>query len=117
MIQLKKKHNRIEISLASYRLGGDLCVFITGGDSPHLGAVTAASQSREPRTVAFDTHKENYVTEMAAELLRKSFSGNFVVCCGIHLDNIEKQEIDDIMQLSEMLIKELCGRLKNENGE
>ena len=48
------------------RLGDDLCVFITGGDTPHLGALTAASPTTPPKSIVFDTHKEYYVTEMAA---------------------------------------------------
>jgi hypothetical protein len=116
MIQLSGKTGRIEINLTAYGMGGDLCVLISGGDTPHLGALTAASQSMGPKTIAFDTHKEYHVTEMAADRLHRAFDGNFVVCCGIHLDNIEKREIADVMELSEKLVLELCARLKNESG-
>ena len=116
MIQLRAAHDRIEISLMAYKMGNDLCVLITGGDTPHLGALTAASPSTEPETIAFDTHKEYYVTEMAAGRLRTAFKGNVVVCCGIHLDNIKKREIAAVLELSETLILELCVRLTNESG-
>ncbi len=117
MIQLSKKHNRIAINLTAYPMGEDLCVLITGGDTPHLGAFTAASRSMAPTTIAFDTHKEYHVTEMAAKHLREIYDGNFVVCCGIHLDNIEEQEISDVMEMTEQLVVHLCGCLKSESGE
>jgi hypothetical protein len=112
MIQLKKKHGRIEIEIAAYPMGRDLCVLITGGDTPHLGALTAASPETAPETIAFRDHKEFHVTEMAAERLRTAYGGNIAVCCGIHLDNIERQEIADVMTLTENLVGELCVRLR-----
>ena len=117
MIQLVEKRGRIKITLSAYRVGDDLCVLLTGGDTPHVGALTAASQTMEPKSIVFDTHKEYYVTEMAAGHLRKVFMGNVVVCCGIHLDGIDKLEIETVMKLAEKMTLELCARLKNENGE
>lgn len=116
MVELSGQHQRITVNVAAYPMGQDLCVIITGGDTPHLGALTAASPSLDMQTIAFDTHKEYHVTEMAAELLRQSFKGNFVVCCGIHLDDISKQEIADVMALAERLVHELCAALKKEGN-
>lgn len=113
MLQINRKVNRIEINLTAFQMGKDLCVILTGGDTPHLGALTAASQSLSPETIVFDTHKENFVTEMAAKMLRKEYQGNFVVCCGIHLDDIKKQEILDVMELCKKMIIELCDKLKS----
>ena len=113
MIEINKKINRIEINLTAFSMGKDLCVILTGGDTPHLGAITASSQSLDPQTIVFDTHKENYVTEMLAEILRKDYLGNFVICCGIHLEDIEKTEITDIMDLCRQMIIELCNKLRH----
>jgi hypothetical protein len=117
MIQLRTRHGRIDISLTAYPMGNDLCVILTGGDTPHLGAVSAASPDMQTKTVAFESHKEYHVTEMATSHLRESFDGNVAVCCGIHLDNIGKQEIADVMELAEQLVLELCAQLKNDNGK
>lgn len=113
MININKKVNRIEVNLTAFQMGKDLCVILTGGDTPHLGAITAASQSLSPETIVFDTHKENFVTEMIAKILRKEYEGNFVICCGIHLDDIEKQEISDVMDLCKNMIMELCDKLRS----
>lgn len=93
-------------------MGQDLCVIIMGGDTPHLGAVTTSSQTNNPETTVFDTHKEYHVTELAARILRQEYDGNLVVCCGIHLENIEKQEIAEVMVMAEQMIIELSRRLK-----
>jgi len=113
MININKKVNRIEVNLTAFQMGKDLCVILTGGDTPHLGAITAASQSLSPETIVFDTHKENFVTEMIAKILIKEYEGNFVICCGIHLDDIEKQEISDVMDLCKTMTMELCDKLKS----
>jgi hypothetical protein len=115
MIRLHRKKNRIKLNLKAIPMGRDLCVFITGGEA-HIGAVTSASKTKEPETTRFDTHKEYHVTQMAADILRQEFDGNFTVCCGIHLDAIEKQEIQDVMDMSEQMIHDLCGRLKERVG-
>lgn len=113
MIRLTRKNNRIKLSLRAMKMGNDLCVMITGGDTPHLGAVTSSSKTMKLETTQFDDHKEYHVTEMAAGILRQEYDGNVVVCCGIHLDNIEKREIADVMVMSEQMIMELSRRLKD----
>jgi gallate decarboxylase subunit D len=113
MIQINKKLNRIEINLTAFPMGKDVCVIMTGGDIPHLGALTAASQSLSPETIVFNNHKENFVTEMVAKVMREEYTGNFVVCCGIHLENIEKQEISDVLDLCYQMTVELCDELRS----
>jgi hypothetical protein len=113
MIRLTRKKNRIRLSLKAVPMGPDLCVIITGGDTPHLGALTVVPESKEPVTVAFDEHKDDHVTKLAARILRREFSGNFVICCGIHLDHIEKREIADVLKMSEEMVCELCRRLND----
>jgi hypothetical protein len=113
MIRLTRQKNRIRLHLKAVSMGPDLCVIITGGDTPHLGAVTVVSEARQPVTEVFDEHKDDHVTKLAAGILAREFGGNFAVCCGIHLDQIEKREIDDILKISEQMVWELCRRLSD----
>lgn len=114
MIEFSKKYNRIEINLKAIKMGEDLCLIMTGGDTPHLGALTAASDSLGTKTIVFDTHKENFVTEMASKILVDEFHCNLIVCCGIHVDDIEKDEISAVLDLSRQMIVELRDKLKSE---
>ena len=45
--------NRIEVNLTAHFIAKDLCIILTGGDAPHLGAITASSQSLNPQTIRF----------------------------------------------------------------
>ncbi|MCQ2010282.1 hypothetical protein NOM01_09675 [Sporolactobacillus sp. STSJ-5] len=116
MIQLMKKSGRITIDLTAIRMGQDLCVMLTGGDRPHLGVVTIAAKGMDAQTLAFGTHKERFVTEPIAQVLSQRFSGHFVICCGIHVDQITKPEIDQVKVLSMALANDLCVQL-NERGD
>ena len=119
-IVITRASGRIGITLRAVFMGRDLCVMITGGDTPHLGALTAVSNNQAPETIVFGAHKEHFVTEMAAGRLQTVLAGGgdrrAVVCCGIHLDNIEKREIDAVMALAGDMTEELCRRLDGGAG-
>lgn len=112
MIQIEKQLNRLKMTLTAYYMGEDLCVLITGGDRPHLGTITAGARLEPIQTVQLQNHKEFYITEEIAVRLRKQFAGNFVVCCGAHWDNITKEEIKLVNQLTEELGAELINELQ-----
>jgi hypothetical protein len=116
MTRLTKKSGRITIDLIAVRMGEDLCVIVTGGDRPHLGVVTVAAEDMDTQTFAFGTHKERFVTEPIAQVLRRNFNGHFVICCGIHVDQITKPEIDQVKVLSMALANDLCIQL-TERGD
>lgn len=107
MIELLRTKGRINIKLNAVEMGEDLCVIVTGGDKPHLGAVTVGSKQSEVNTFCFPHHKENLVTELLYSLITDTFDQNVVVCCGIHVDNINKEEIDTVISLCSEMIMEL----------
>jgi gallate decarboxylase subunit D len=117
MIHISRQQNRIEINLAAYDMGQDICVIITGGDTPHLGALTVGSENHENQTFAFDSHKEFAVTELFGDRLRGAFEGNFAICCGIHLDQITKSEISVVMDLCRDMAEELIKALEKRKSE
>ena len=115
MIEITKSEGRWKISLQAIKMGPDLCVLITGGERPHLGALTYGSLDEPPRGFAFAGHKESIVTDMVSDILKRNFHGNFVVCCGIHLDNITSGEISAATDLCRELAEELVNDLMNEH--
>ncbi|MDV3429227.1 MAG: hypothetical protein LIR50_19740 [Bacillota bacterium] len=112
MIQINKKSNRIKLSLKAIEMGKDLCIILTGGEA-HLGSVTVGNSKIASETFSFKNHKEYIITEMSAEILKREYSGNFVISCGIHLDNIRKEEISDISNMCCEMIKELCLKINS----
>ncbi len=107
MIEIKRTKGRVGLKLNAIHLGEDLCIIITGGDRPHLGAVTVGSKDVEASTFCFPNHKEDHITKVLYELFTASFDKNVVLCCGIHVDNIMKSEIDTISALCTEMIDEL----------
>jgi hypothetical protein len=111
MIHIEKKQGRIHLILDAYFMGKDIVVMISGGDRPHLGTITAGHRLEPLQTVQLQNHKEFYITEEIAILLRKWFSVNFAICCGTHLDNITKEEIKIMTEMSIQLGIELIEEL------
>jgi len=116
MIEIVRKKNRLELKMMAAGMGDDLCVMLTGGDRPHLGAVTVGSGTGDLKTFTFDRHKENIITELFSSRLKREYAGNFAVCCGIHMNNISQEEIELVIQLCRDMAEELCALLKNRAG-
>ncbi len=114
MTHLEKHHGRIHIILDAYKMGDDLVVLISGGDRPHLGTITAGARLEPIQTVQLQNHKEFYITEEIAIRLRKEFSGNFAICCGTHLEQITKEEVKLLTDLSVELGIELINKIRQE---
>lgn len=110
MIQINSKHNRLELNLTAIKMGEDLCIILKGGEE-HLGSVTVGNRE-SVETFSFKDHKEYIITEMMSEFIRKEYSGSLVICCGIHFDNITKNEISEISDMCFHMSKELCSKLK-----
>lgn len=107
MIEIERTNGRIKLKLKAFYLGEDLCVIVTGGDKPHLGAVTVGSRDVQELTYCFPHHKEDHITKVLYALLTATFDKNVVVCCGIHIDNISSSEIDTVCALCTEMIIEL----------
>lgn len=116
MYDVTKKRGRIKINLKAIDMGTDLCVVITGGEQPHLGAV-ALSVKRpsldDPQKISASTsvltlvgHKEDSVAKKASHTLASQLNKNVVVTCGIHVDDIQANEFDDVLDLLDELLNE-----------
>lgn len=122
MITLSSNGN-LKIDLKAIIMGEDLCVTITGGEAPHLGAV-AVGIPRESHlnnktlssTVSVITligHKEDEIVKPTADMLAKELNKNVVVSCGIHIDDINNTRIDYIVKKINEMLYELIAIIKN----
>ena len=116
MIHIEKQSGRIHLILDAYPMGEDLVVMISGGDRPHLGTITAGARLEPARTIQLQNHKEFYITEEIAVLLRKKFRGNFAICCGAHLDDITKEELKEMPEMCVQMGIELIEELNKGQG-
>ena len=111
MIELSLARGRIALRLTAERLGADLAVTLAGGDRPHVGAV-AVSQPRADAgattsVVAILGHREDDLARQLAARLAAATRGVVSVTCGIHVDRITPEEIEDVRRMGEELADEL----------
>lgn len=110
--QLKCKEKEIKIVITP--MGKDYCVACYGGDVPHIGAVTMSvprPSLEDNDNISCTTsvlvnlgHKDDILARIISE--RISIRENAVVtcACGIHYDNISKEELKDlIMEIGNLL--------------
>ena len=117
MKEIAVAKGRISINSRAFLVGEDLCVIISGGDSPHIGCVTLSvprpSLSYKNKISSTTSilnligHKDDEAAKYVSETLASRLNKNVVVTCGIHVDNIKPEEIHITIEL----IKELTDKL------
>ena len=108
LLRWRTQSSRMVLDFTCFSMGEDLCVLITGGERPHLGAVGIAQVRPNTRDAARLTtstsvltlfgHKEDAVVYRAAPALAVKLNMNVVVCCGIHVDNIRPEEMQFVSE-------------------
>jgi gallate decarboxylase subunit D len=103
------------------RAGPDLLVLVSGGDSPHIGAVAAATPRpslADPRrasatasVLCYLGHKEDELAKGLAEFLAAGLGVRVVVAAGAHWDGLGPDQIETVRQnarlLGQMLLEAL----------
>lgn len=94
------------------RCGNDLCVAVTGGTLPHIGAVSLAvyepeRDSATVSTVTVHTHRDDAVSAFMAKELSRALRCTVTVSAGLHVD---AADAGDIAQLRENA-RECCRAL------
>lgn len=100
------------------KIGKDLIVTLTGGDE-HIGAVATGSFDRvSGRAYAsvstLPGHREDEIALQGARVFSAASHSTTVFIVGIHLDNISKNDILEIVKVSSEMIKELSGIIEEE---
>ena len=98
--------------------GRDICIVISGGDQPHIGAVALAfvaeshshhqRWSATPSVIAVPGHKEYQLALAAAEQLSKILKRTVVVSVGIHIDGISPELINKVEVEVQLLVADLA---------
>lgn len=84
---------------------------IDGGDKPHIGAVSIIDPDGNKTLHSFRTHKDYIVAEKwAAELYSKTYKAT-VVSAGIHYDQITKEEIQQLLEKTDKMLKTILEKI------
>lgn len=94
--------------------GWDIAIY--GGSRTHVGAVTLAQPGESPATLERPEHRDAFISEQWAVKLAKELKCPVCVRCGIHYDDITKEQVQAIAALCSELLEEFV-LYKEQNRE
>lgn len=95
-----------EIAARVTRLDRGVHVLLTGGDVSHIGAVALGENGAVTHTFLRPGHREGELAERWAAALSARY-GEAAVACGIHYENITREEIAGVLAVCEELLTAL----------
>ena len=98
-------------------LPSGLQVTVYGGTLPHIGAVSVVDPQGNITTQQFPTHKDGVVSERWARALLDTGYCPTVVTAGIHYDGLNREQIGDVVKLTDDMLGELLQTLKAADSE
>jgi hypothetical protein len=121
------RRGRVCIALQAVRAGQNYNVTLTGGDAPHIGAVSVSQMvpgARHPEKTTVSTsvitlpgHRETRLATLVSERLARELRTTVSVSCGVHLENIHKEEIAMVFTLSREAVRQLLRRIRLREAE
>ncbi|RRK10404.1 amino acid decarboxylase [Lactiplantibacillus garii] len=98
MPTFKTERAGYQMTATVQRIGFDLLVVVTGGTNPHIGDVTTVTADTAAQTVKFPSHdgrfhKDNFISERLATILKPHLTGSCTITAGIHVNQITKAQI------------------------
>ena len=113
-VKVKTNTGSFDIEAGVKRIGDDLLVAISGGEKPHIGAVSVAQSrpslknpdnvSATASVICFPAHKEDELAKAVSEVLSAALDTRVVVTAGIHWDNISEDGIMKVINNSKILV-------------
>lgn len=106
MLELRRTSGRVRLRLRAIAMGNDLCVLLDGGDTPHIGAAALCGATFAD-VLPLPGHREAELAHELAQRLSAALDRTVAVICGIHLDDITREEIDLALRLAHELAEAL----------
>jgi len=113
LITLEARRGRLNLRLTATFMGQDLCVTLSGGDRPHIGAAALSQSGAAAAVLTLPGHREDALARNLAQQLATETQATVCLACGIHLDDIRPDEIREALELAEGLVRELLCHLRN----
>ena len=90
---------------------GGVQIGLFGGDKPHIGAVGIVDPTGKITVTQFERHKEGILCQQWCDALAKAGRAPAVVSAGVHYDKASKEEIVQIVQLCNELLKDMLDKV------
>ncbi|MDD2439158.1 MAG: hypothetical protein PHD41_02900 [Methanosarcinaceae archaeon] len=106
---IKIESGRIELVLETKKIGEDYILTLTGGKK-HAGAVAVGFFDEKTKLASSSVltlpgHREDQIALKGARIISKTTRKTTVFVVGIHFEDISSEEIEEIVQGSEKIIK------------
>ena len=114
MKQLTLRRSLMGAALTAYVtcLPAGIHVGIFGGTLPHIGAVSVVDPDGNITTQQFDHHRDGVVSERWVRALSEAGWIPAVVTAGIHYDGLTREQIAEVVALTDELLRELLEELR-----
>ncbi|MHA2295986.1 MAG: prenylated flavin chaperone LpdD [Candidatus Hodarchaeales archaeon] len=108
--EFELREGRIELNFRFFEMGNDIVCLVAGGKT-HLGAASisevyhkSGNTRASTSTLSVHGHQDGIVTSKMAESLTKKLHCNVITVVGIHIDNITRDEIRNVLSLCETAV-------------
>ena len=115
--ELKRTLFGADITAQASVLDEGVHVLLTGGECSHVGAVALAQNGELLACPSFPGHKEQVVCERWALALSRETGGGAVAACGIHYDGLGREQIAEVVGLTDDMLDELLHILRTADME
>ena len=125
VLSLKTGEGKFEVYLNAVFMGRDVAIMISGGETPHIGAVAVAiprkslkgdgSDSASVSVICIPGHKEDELVQTTAKRLSTMWGCHVTVTAGLHIDRATQSDIETLNKNVESLISELM--IKTQKNE
>lgn len=109
--KLHKIYRKQTISVFVLQARCNIQISVMGGDRPHIGAVSIADLNGHISTFQFPGHRESIISERWVKCLYENGCSPVVVCAGIHYDNLNRDEIETVLRLTDELLLQVLEKL------
>lgn len=110
--EIKRRLFQREITAKLLITEQGISVLLTGGDLPHIGAVSVTRPGETTETIEFSGHKEGVVSERWSGQIAALAHVPAVVQAGIHYDHAKLEQIAEILQITDEMLEEVSGSIK-----
>ncbi len=115
---LAKGAGRTKVNLSAHNRGGDpvVCIY---NENAHIGAVAVGEYDHKEERASTSVvtrlgHKDDILAQKAAHLISKYTKKPTCVIAGIHINNITKKEIDQVLENTTSLVGEIISQSTSE---
>ncbi len=114
MLKLQTDAGPCTLTATAEWLGSDLLVALTGG-AAHIGSISSTAPGEPLHTLEYPHHKDATLGNRFAQALQKELGCKVTVVCGVHVDELDRQGIEEILQAGEGLLAQLLDLLRNKS--